>query len=256
MPKNKLHNIKGVIFDLGYTLIEYHNCDWTEINLKAKQTAYNKLLSLNVQLPGFEQFDFRYELLKEEYRRSAFDAMKGWKITSVLEDIFMEYKLKDPDGTARIFMESFYGSVEGVMHVYQESIETLAHLKNRGYKLGVISNTNFPGYLHESDLERFGLMRFFDFTIFSSEFGWRKPHRKIFEKGVRLMDFPPRDIVYVGDRFKMDVLGARAIGMQSITKYCSKREYPNLMPENIPMIYKINEISGLLSKTAKLHTSL
>jgi putative hydrolase of the HAD superfamily len=256
MSKKNSDNIKGIIFDLGYTLIEYFNCDWAQVNLKAKQTAYNKLLSLNVQLPGFAQFDSQYEFLKEESRRSAFDAMRGWKITSVIEDIFKEYKLNDPEGLAQIFVESFYEPGRDVMHVYQESLDTLALLKSRGYKLGVISNTNFPGYLHESDLERFGLMPFFDFMIFSSEFGWRKPHRKIFEEGVHLMDFPPADIVYVGDRFKMDALGARDVGMQPIVKYCGKREYPDPMPDNILMICNINDITDLLPETAKLHTTL
>ena len=55
-----------------------------------------------------------------------------------------EYKLNDPGGLAQIFVESFYEAGRDVMHVYQESLDTLALLKSRGYKLGVISNTNFP----------------------------------------------------------------------------------------------------------------
>ncbi len=138
MPKKNLHNIKGVIFDLGYTLIEYKNCDWAEVNMRAKKTAYDNLLKLDVQLPGFEQFDSRYELLKEESRRFAFDATRGWKITSVLEDLFEEYKLNDPDGFARIFVESFYESGREVILVNQGSLDTLALLKSRSYKVGII----------------------------------------------------------------------------------------------------------------------
>ena len=90
MRKINLRNIKAIIFDLGYTLFEYKNHDWAEVNLRAKITTYNKLLSLNVQLHGFKQFDSQYDLLKEKSRRSAFDTMRGWQIPSVLEDMFKE----------------------------------------------------------------------------------------------------------------------------------------------------------------------
>ncbi len=256
MQKTNLQNIKGIVFDLGFTLVEYRNPNWPEINLKAKKAAYNRLSNMNVQLPPFEQFDSGYELLKEAYRRSAFEAMKGWKITDVLEDILHEFELNNPKELARIFVELFYASGRDVMYVDKGSVETLKLLKNRNYKIGIISNTNFPGYLHEDDLERFGLKPYFDFTVFSSEFGWRKPHRKIFEEGIRLMGFLPSEIMYVGDRYNMDALGSGKVGMQPVVKYCGKREYPDPMPDDIPMIYNIEEIISLLPEKADRHTTL
>ncbi len=256
MHKINLQNIKGVVFDLGFTLVEYRNPNWPEINLKAKKAAYNRLSNINVQLPPFEQFDSSFEFIKEEYRRSAFEAMKGWKITDVLEDLFNEYESNNPEELAQIFIKSFYAPGRDVMYVNKGSIDTLKLLRDCGYKMGIISNTNFPGYLIEDDMERFGLKSFFDFTIFSSEFGRRKPHRKIFEEGIRLMRFSPFEIMYVGDRYNMDALGSRAVGMQPILKYCGKRDYPDPMPDDIPMIYNIEEIISLLPEKANRNTTL
>ena len=49
--------------------------------------------------------------------------------------------------------------------------------------LGVVSNFVYEGKLEEM-LDQFGLLKHFGFVISSVEFGWRKPHRKIYEGGI------------------------------------------------------------------------
>jgi FMN phosphatase YigB (HAD superfamily) len=253
MNESNIRNIKGIIFDLGYTLIEYKEDNWPAVNLKSKQDTYNRLLDEKLPLPPFEQFDTRYETIKEEYRSAAFDEQKGWKLTDVLIDLFKEYKIDDPAKYARLFVEIFYDSGQDMMYVEDGTVETLKHIKNLGLKIGIISNTIFPADVHDKILERYGLKPYLDFAIFSSEFGWRKPHPKIFEEGIRLMGFAPSEIMYVGDRYNMDALGAQAVGMQPVLKHCTKREYPDPMPNNIPTIYFIKELPGLLP--SKINTT-
>lgn len=252
MQKKIFENIKGVLFDLGYTLIEYEKENWSEINLNSKKAAYSSLKDLKLPLPPFEQFNARYEHLKEEFRRSAFDDRKGWKITDVLSTQLAEYKIDNPEKYALMFVEFFHESARDIMYVEDDTFHTLKHLKANGIKTGVLSNTIQPGKFYEKDLERLGLLPFFDFTIFSSEFGWRKPHPKIFKEGIRLIGLKSSEIIYVGDRFNMDALGSKAVGLNAVVKYCGKREYPDPMPENIPMIYNISELLHFLNERNRL----
>ena len=65
MHKINLQNIKGVVFDLGFTLVEYRNPNWPEINLKAKKAAYNRLSNINVHYIASRRIKRFYENLRE-----------------------------------------------------------------------------------------------------------------------------------------------------------------------------------------------
>jgi len=88
----------------------------------------------------------------------------------------------------------------------------LEELRGR-YRLGVISNAN--GTVKRV-FARLGLARFFEVIVDSTEVGIEKPDVRIFEIALRQMNVRAADAAYVGDVFKVDVLGARAAGMRAI----------------------------------------
>jgi putative hydrolase of the HAD superfamily len=86
-------------------------------------------------------------------------------------------------------------------------------LRDRGLKLGLVSNAFDPGHLLHRDLERSGLASRLDFAVFSSEVGMRKPHPSIFERTLEALGVEPENALFVGDRLYEDVLGAGRLGM-------------------------------------------
>jgi len=60
----------------------------------------------------------------------------------------------------------------------------LEALRERGLRLGLVSNAFDPGWLLHRDLEQMGLEERLDFSVFSSEVGMRKPHPAIFERAL------------------------------------------------------------------------
>ena len=88
----------------------------------------------------------------------------------------------------------------------------LADLHAR-YRLGVISNAN--GTVKKC-FARLGLDRFFDSIVDSTEVGVEKPDVRIFELALAQMNARAAEAVYVGDVFRVDVLGARAAGMRGV----------------------------------------
>jgi putative hydrolase of the HAD superfamily len=81
------------------------------------------------------------------------------------------------------------------------------------YRLGVISNAN--GTVKRK-FARLGLDHFFDVIVDSAEVGIEKPDVRIFEIALGQMKVPAAEAVYVGDVFKVDVMGARAAGMRAV----------------------------------------
>jgi len=88
----------------------------------------------------------------------------------------------------------------------------LEELRGR-YRLGVISNAN--GTVKRV-FARLGLARFFDVIVDSTEVGIEKPDVRIFELALDQMNARAADAAYVGDVFKVDVVGARGAGMRAI----------------------------------------
>ena len=78
---------------------------------------------------------------------------------------------------------------------------------------GVISNSN--GSVR-SILEETGLAAHLDFIIDSSVVGVEKPDPRIFHLGLREAGVAPAEAAYVGDLYSVDVLGARAAGLEGI----------------------------------------
>jgi len=91
--------------------------------------------------------------------------------------------------------------------------ELLSVLRDRGFRLGVISNwgTDLPAYLTS-----FGLVEYFDTIIASEAVGSSKPHREIFLRGLTALDCRPDQAVHVGDDYWADVVGAREIGIHPV----------------------------------------
>jgi FMN phosphatase YigB (HAD superfamily) len=70
--------------------------------------------------------------------------------------------------------------------------------------------------LMHADLAALGLDRFLSATVFSSELGWRKPDARIFTAALQRLGVEAEEAVFVGDRLRDDIAGARAVGMRTV----------------------------------------
>lgn len=244
-----ISNIGGIIFDLGYTLIDYKETGWPEIRQSALQSGHSKLKTDNISLPDFNKFVSMYETKKEEFRNRAFVSMFGWNIIDVVGELLDEFKIKDFSKYSRIFVETIYAIERKQMIIDKNIINTLKTLKKRKYKMGIISNTIYPAFLHENDMEIFGWKEYLDFQVYSSQCKFRKPHPSIFEAGIKKMNLPAENIIYVGDRYRMDALGALGAELVPVIKYCKKQTYPSRWPKIIPIIQNISDLLALLNNS-------
>ena len=89
----------------------------------------------------------------------------------------------------------------------------LGRLRAAGLRLGVISNAD--GRV-EVALHAAGLRDCFEVVIDSALFGAEKPDPAIFRAALRALEVEPREALYVGDLYEVDVLGARAAGMEAV----------------------------------------
>ncbi len=90
------------------------------------------------------------------------------------------------------------------------TIETLKSLKEKGFRLGIISNND--GTCRQK-CEAIGIADFFDVIVDSAIENVGKPSPRIFEVALERMGVSPDESAHVGDMYGADVLGARDAGM-------------------------------------------
>ena len=92
-----------------------------------------------------------------------------------------------------------------------------AALADRGYRVGVLSNTIWPRQRHEEIFRRDGVLEHIDGAVYSSEIDWTKPHPEAFWAALRAVGgSDPATAVFVGDRLFDDIHGAKSAGMRAV----------------------------------------
>ncbi len=90
-------------------------------------------------------------------------------------------------------------------------------LRQRGIKVGVLSNTIWTREYHEQVFERDGVLHLIDGAVYSSEIDHTKPHPEAFAAALAAVEVDdPGTAVYVGDRPFEDVHGGQQMGMRAV----------------------------------------
>ncbi len=101
----------------------------------------------------------------------------------------------------------FWSRVEPCAEPFLES------LRDRGYRMGVVSNAT--GKMREQ-LVRLDLARHFDFIFDSAVVGIEKPSPAIFTMAAQAARAKPSEAVFVGDSYAIDVAGAAYAGISGV----------------------------------------
>jgi putative hydrolase of the HAD superfamily len=91
--------------------------------------------------------------------------------------------------------------------------EVLDRLRAAGLRLGVVSNSD--GRVEEA-LVAAGLRDRFEVVLDSALVGVEKPDPAIFRAALDALGVAPAEALYVGDLYEVDVVGARAAGMEAV----------------------------------------
>ena len=95
--------------------------------------------------------------------------------------------------------------------LYDDALPTLAAMRRHGLRIGLISNG-------QRDLEEFAQHHRLDVDVAcgSLAHGRIKPHPSIFEAALEALGVAAAETVMVGDSYRDDIEGARALGMRAI----------------------------------------
>ena len=194
--------------------------------------------------------------LKRAYEESALRFQEVWRKNdevTIPEQVHLIIELAmgrsmtiDPD-FARTLEKAY---VEPILTIppqlNDDALAVLEELTRRGYKLGLISNTGrSPGEALRRLLQTFGILKFFEATLFSNEVQRRKPDKTIFDQAARLLHTESHDMVHVGDDPEADIWGASQIGIRTILLDQTKTDLSRWRPDSLYVLAKANRRASL-----------
>lgn len=225
--------LRAVLFDYGLTLVtfDYPRAELTRAMEEARawlpppapsaeRLVEDVLLPLEDQLdaPGEREVDYM-ALYAAQWRRAGFDLPRP------LLERLLDHEQRVWDGAARPAAGAH---------------ATLAAVRARGLRTGLVSNAPFPPHLLRRQLEHLGLAPLLDAVVFSSEVGYRKPSPVIYETALRRVGAAAAEALFVGDRADLDYDAPRALGMRAlICTELARRPVP-------PGVATIATLDGLL----------
>jgi putative hydrolase of the HAD superfamily len=188
-------DIQAVTFDVGGTLIE----PWPSVGHVYAEIAQKHRCPITP------------EVLNQRFR-AAWKAKKKFRHSRADWAALVRETFRDPACDA--FFPELYDrfAMPDAWRVFDDVRPTLARLKDRGLKLGIISN--WDERLRPL-LQKLDLAHFFDAIVISIEIGVCKPAPEIFREALRLLAIPAERALHVGDNQIEDIQGARAVGMRA-----------------------------------------
>ena len=140
---------------------------------------------------------------------------------------------------AATLLDDYRAAFPRACMLFPDAIDTPAHLRRAGVKIGLITNGSVR--MQQRKLDCLGLSPLFDTILISDAEGVSKPDREIFQRASARLHTNATEAVFVGDHPELDIAGARAAGMQAIWR----RDPARLQAVEADAI--VDELSDLLA---------
>lgn len=100
------------------------------------------------------------------------------------------------------------------IRLYPHVTEALTALREKGYKLWLLSNAQrvFTAY----ELNHLGLAPYFDGICLSSDYGCRKPDIRFFHALLQEQKLDPKTCLMIGNDLETDIAGAKNAGLDTL----------------------------------------
>jgi len=219
--KEIVSHVKGILFDWDGTIVNSY-----ESMLHSTRYAYQKHL------------DIVFPKDREEFRQIS--PMRLSESTALYAGTY-----------AAEVAESYlwYYAHEGykLNNIYAGMRKTLEELRQRGYALGIVTNTSRKRI--RVDIDYLGTEGIVDIIVTSDDTSERKPHPAPLLKGAEKLLLAAHELAYVGD-YQGDIQAAQAAGMVAVaglwgeiflpeTVLAQRPDYAAHRPEDLLEIFEV-----------------
>jgi len=204
--------IKAVFFDAGLTLFNVYPKGKSEMfSFFCSQVFDDAQLAKLDLIEGAKRAELHFQKAQsnKEYKRSD----KFW-IDNYAEGLMGAGFSRDEAYEWSPIVNEKVEKIKKENNLIDGVFNLLTILKNRGFMLAVVSNWRDQSL--KSDIEKLGILSFFDYVADSSVIGASKPNPEIFNVVLKHLGIKPDEAIHIGDLYYSDVVGAQNAGIHAV----------------------------------------
>ena len=199
-----------IVFDLYETLIHEPDYSWNRVY----QYLIKEVFTSNPSLEEVTKYCFEYWAPK--YRDRGCNEID---IEDELNDLINRYGIKEDLTLSDVTLNCLYEV--GRCCLFDDTIDVLNELTKLGFEIHLLSNCIYHKKQMIHLLDKFAITKYFTSIHFSSDYMVRKPCDKFFNVVIndvknRYSNIDIKDIIFSGDNFEADIMGAHNSGLQPI----------------------------------------
>lgn len=236
---------KVIFFDMGNTLLHFHF---------GKTDEEKDVIGIKHLTSFLKQYNSKVEF--EDVKKHFFDEWQKvmplrkinhieYAVEDYLNNFLRKYDVElDLDECIRA-LDIFYTEYRNNVWIEENIHQTLGDIRQKGYKIGVISNSSLYDEVMINCFKKVELAKYIDIFTFSYYFKICKPMRQLFEVALDRMGVSPENAIMVGDNLQSDIEPAQKLGLTGI--WLNKNFTLNdtdIKPDN--EILKLKELIDLL----------
>lgn len=206
--------VQAVLFDLGYTLINFEG-DYKRVIAESYFVLAQSLRAAGYPIDTNE-FARRFDQTISDYYRAREEDLIERPIESYLAQVLASFEIFDPlKNLIESSLENMYRATERYWQLENDALPTLQALKDAGLRLGMITNAANADNANRL-IDLFELRPYFEVIMISAVEKIRKPDSRIYARMLAKLDLPAEQVVMVGDTLTADILGAQNTGLRAI----------------------------------------
>ncbi len=202
-----------LVFDLYGTLVDIH----TEENELVWEKTALYCGYYGAHYTGQELHDAFYEELKKRQVKAgqSYECFPDIPFESIMEQLLRRAGVEEnAQALAVNAAQLFRISSTEYLRLYPGALEALARLRQKGFRLWLLSNAQkvFTAY----ELRHLGLGEQLDGIFISSDYGCRKPDARFYQALLKEKNLDPKNCLMIGNDRDTDIAGAKAQGMATL----------------------------------------
>jgi FMN phosphatase YigB (HAD superfamily) len=224
--------------------------EWDIFHLGRVEQLRNYLTGEGHHLPEAKEL---HAQIRKQLRQIWDDAQQEWIIPSmahVMGQFLIDLDVAIDQVDMQALLTAYnWGVFPGVVP-FDDTLAVLETLRQRQYKIGLVTNSMFPMWMRDVELEAYKIIDFLDARITSGDVGYLKPHPQIYKHMLEMLDIRPDQAVFVGDRPQNDIAGANAVGLTSVLMAPPhlERELDGVVPDHT--IANLSQLLPILESLA------
>ncbi|SDQ43102.1 HAD family hydrolase [Natronobacterium texcoconense] len=200
--------VTAVLFDLDDTLYPYPPC-----NRAGKEAARKAARERGYEFDA-DEFEEFYQTGRQEVKRHLSGTAASHERLLYFKCALEEHTGRPQPADALALGDAYWDGFLEAMEPFPDAVEMLETLQDRGVDVAIV--TNLTTRIQLRKLERLGIADSLDLLLTSEEVGREKPDSVMFTLPLARLDRRPSEAVMVGNSVSSDIVGANAVGLETV----------------------------------------